>query len=128
MAAYEEAGETDEWYTPRYIFEAIGETFDLDVACPPEGPRHVPALAWYHTDALKLPWRGFVWRNPPFGHPRQDVEMIGHHGVGDDLDPAERRLFPQHRRQPFLRRVRYKPLAANDPGDEVHDDHPSRRT
>lgn len=25
MAAYEAAGETDEWYTPRYIFDALGE-------------------------------------------------------------------------------------------------------
>lgn len=48
MAAYEAAGETDEWYTPRYIFDALGETFDLDVACPPEGPRHVPAARYYH--------------------------------------------------------------------------------
>lgn len=27
MAAYEAAGETDEWYTPRYIFDALGERF-----------------------------------------------------------------------------------------------------
>ena len=25
MAAYEAAGETDEWYTPKYIFDAIGD-------------------------------------------------------------------------------------------------------
>jgi hypothetical protein len=27
-------GASDEWYTPPYIFEALGETFDLDVAAP----------------------------------------------------------------------------------------------
>ena len=73
MAAYEAAGESDEWYTPRYIFDALGETFDLDVACPTEGPRHVPATRWYSADSLKLPWSGFVWMNPPFGHQRHKM-------------------------------------------------------
>lgn len=68
MAAYEKAGETDEWYTPAYIFEALGERFDLDVAAPPEGPRHVPADAWFSDLGLLQDWRGFVWMNPPFGH------------------------------------------------------------
>lgn len=60
--------EADEWYTPKYIFEALGERFDLDVACPPEGPRHVPAKRWLSQNALTLPWSGFVWMNPPFGN------------------------------------------------------------
>lgn len=68
MAAYEAAGETDEWYTPKYIFDALGETFDLDVACPHEGPRHVPTRDWFSSDALSREWRGFVWMNPPFEH------------------------------------------------------------
>lgn len=41
MAAYEAYGKSDEWYTPRYIFDAIGIRFDLDVAAPVLGPRHV---------------------------------------------------------------------------------------
>jgi hypothetical protein len=45
VAAYEAAGESDEWYTPRYIFDALGERFDLCVAAPVDGPRHVPASA-----------------------------------------------------------------------------------
>lgn len=68
MAPYEKAGESDEWYTPRYIFDALGVTFDLDVAAPECGPRHVPALAWFSSNALALPWHGFVWMNPPFGN------------------------------------------------------------
>lgn len=68
MAAYEKAGESDEWYTPAYIFEALGERFDLDVAAPVEGPRYVPADRWFSEDALERPWTGFVWMNPPFGH------------------------------------------------------------
>lgn len=68
MAAYEAAGETDEWYTPAYIFEAMGERFDLDVAAPPCGPLHVPCDAFLCRDSLTTEWRGFVWMNPPFGH------------------------------------------------------------
>ena len=76
MAAYETAGESDEWYTPRYIFDALGETFDLDVACPPEGPRHVPAREWISSDALTTPWHGFIWMNPQFGHQRHKREWL----------------------------------------------------
>ena len=68
MAAYEKAGETDEWYTPKYIFDALGLQFDLDVACPPEGPRHVPAANYYSEGSLEKEWYGTVWMNPPFGH------------------------------------------------------------
>jgi hypothetical protein len=73
MAAFEAAGESDEWYTPRYIFDAIGLHFDLDVAAPPGGPRHVPARAWLTAsdDGLLSDWRDLVWMNPPFGHQRQ---------------------------------------------------------
>lgn len=90
MAAYEAAGETNEWYTPRYIFDALGETFDLDVACPPDGPRHVPAREWLCEDALRVPWHGFVWMNPPFGHQRHKREWLGRffeHGNGIALVP-----------------------------------------
>lgn len=68
MAAYESAGKSDEWYTPRYIFDAIGETFDLDVAAPVDGPRHVPTSRWYSSHALDQIWSGFIWMNPPFGN------------------------------------------------------------
>lgn len=68
MAAYEAHGESDEWYTPAYIFEALGVSFDLDVACPPEGPRHVPAARFYSANSLEMGWAGLVWMNPPFGH------------------------------------------------------------
>lgn len=76
MAAYEAAGETDEWYTPRYIFDAIGERFDLDVAAPSEGPRHVPTDQWLSDNALDLEWNGFVWMNPPFGHQRHKMMWL----------------------------------------------------
>lgn len=90
MAAYEAAGETDEWYTPRYIFDALGERFDLDVASPNDGPRHVPASTWFSADSLSLPWHGFVWMNPPFGHQstkRKWLNKFFAHGNGIALVP-----------------------------------------
>lgn len=90
MAAYEAAGESDEWYTPRYIFDALGERFDLDVASPPDGPRHVPTSRWLSSGALIVPWSGFVWMNPPFGHQRHKREWLAkffNHGDGIALVP-----------------------------------------
>lgn len=92
MSAYEKAGETDEWYTPAYIFDALGERFDLDVASPMEGPRHVPCYNWYHRidRSLTRRWYGFVWMNPPFGHQRQKriwLSKFFQHGSGIALVP-----------------------------------------
>ena len=58
MSAYERAGESDEWYPPRYIFDAIGLRFALAVAAPILGPRHVPTQNWYHSlyNGLRQPW------------------------------------------------------------------------
>lgn len=62
-------GATDEWYTPRHVFDALGCEFDMDVAAPRLGPRYVPAREWLcdTQDGLSHPWSGFVWMNPPFG-------------------------------------------------------------
>lgn len=90
MSAYQRAGESDEWFTPRHIFDALGVTFDLDVASPPEGPRYVPARRWYCRDSLESDWFGFVWMNPPFGHQRQKREWLQKffdHGDGIALLP-----------------------------------------
>lgn len=90
MAAYEAAGQSDEWYTPPYIFDALGCWFDLDVAAPPEGPRHVPATRSLSSDGLTTPWDGFVWMNPPFGHQstkRAWLAKFFAHGNGIALVP-----------------------------------------
>lgn len=62
-------GASDEWYTPAYIFDALGEDFDLDVAAPRLGPMHVPARDWLcdTQNGLSHDWHGFVFMNPPFG-------------------------------------------------------------
>lgn len=61
-------GLSDDWYTPPAIFEALGETFDLDPCSP--GPNHwVPArrVMTIYEDGLRQPWEGYVFMNPPFG-------------------------------------------------------------
>ena len=84
------AGASDEWYTPRYIFEALGETFDLDVAAPPGRSLHVPADEFISSDSLIRTWGGFVWMNPPFGGRNALVPWLDKffdHGHGVALTP-----------------------------------------
>ena len=59
---------SDDCYTPRWVVDAMGLEFDLDVAAPPGGPWHVPAKAYYtaEDDGLAQPWEGLVWCNPPY--------------------------------------------------------------
>jgi hypothetical protein len=60
MSAWESAGQSDDWYTPKYLFDAMGGAFDLDVAAPVGGPRHVPAARWYSQGGLENEWSGCV--------------------------------------------------------------------
>ena len=90
MASYETAGKCDDWHTPRYIFDALGVEFDLDVAAPVTGPRYVPAESWFSDGALSRTWFGFVWMNPPFGHQatkRAWLSKFFEHGDGIALVP-----------------------------------------
>jgi len=61
-------GESDEWYTPPFIFEALKCRFDLD-PCSPGVGHWVPADQVYTKadNGLIQPWQGFVFMNPPFG-------------------------------------------------------------
>ncbi|AEG04258.1 DNA N-6-adenine-methyltransferase [Sinorhizobium meliloti] len=70
MSHWEASGKSDEWYTPKYIFDALECEFDIDVASP-STRWHVPARCWLtaQDDGLKYApfWHGVVWMNPPFG-------------------------------------------------------------
>jgi hypothetical protein len=69
MAEHETCiGATDEWYTPREIFDALGLRFDLD-PCSPGAGHWVPSSAVFtkEDDGLSKPWTGLVFMNPPFG-------------------------------------------------------------
>jgi hypothetical protein len=69
MALHEQAiGATDDWFTPPYIFDALGCRFDVDVASPGRDVTPwIPAKIFVTWDSLSKPWRGFVWMNAPFG-------------------------------------------------------------
>lgn len=67
MSHWEAPGQSDEWWTPKFVFDALDVTFDLDVAAPAQGPLHVPARRWLSENSLETEWHGFVWMNPPFG-------------------------------------------------------------
>lgn len=90
MGTWEAAGQSDEWYTPKYVFDALDCRFDLDVAAPLRGPRHVPADTYIYDYSLRKPWHGFVWMNPPFGG-RNGIspwlDRFFEHGSGIALTP-----------------------------------------
>lgn len=79
-------GASDDWYTPRGIFDALGLVFDLDPCSP--GPGHwVPARRIFtkDDDGLAQPWIGLVFMNPPFGGRHGQVPWLVRfldHGLG----------------------------------------------
>lgn len=78
------AANTDDWYTPAWIFEAMDVTFDLDVAAPPGGVPWIPARRSFslEDDGLAQEWEGFVWCNPPYSHVRPWATKWANHGDG----------------------------------------------
>ena len=76
----------DEWFTPSWLFHALGLTFDLDV-CSPADATHVtvPAAQRYalpDNDGLTDPWSGLVWCNPPYSDASGWAARMIEHGNG----------------------------------------------
>jgi hypothetical protein len=74
-----------DWYTPAWIFEAMGLKFDLDPCSPAGGLPWIPAEQYYSLplDGLALPWHGRVWCNPPYGkHTAAWLEKMNKHRNG----------------------------------------------
>lgn len=69
MALHEQCvGATDEWYTPPYIFDALGCEFYVDVASPGKDVTPwIPAKHFVTKETPEANWVGFSWMNPPFG-------------------------------------------------------------
>jgi hypothetical protein len=89
MSHWESVGKSDEWYTPKYIFDALGCEFDLDVAHPKQ-QTFVPAKEYFTENSLEKEWHGFVWMNPPFGGRNGIVPWLDKfvsHGNGIALVP-----------------------------------------
>ena len=91
--ALDVADTTDDYYTPRWIFDAAGLMFDMDVAAPIDPDRRTCPSRRYLTpveDGLSHPWQGLVWMNPPYSGPGRWVERFAVHGCGLALLPAAR--------------------------------------
>lgn len=83
--------ENDEWYTPSWLFEALGVEFDLDPCSPGSPPSTVPARQLFTKaeNGLARDWHGSVWLNPPFSSKRAWYERMMLHGDGIALMPAK---------------------------------------
>jgi len=121
MAEHEPCiGATDDWYTPKWMMDALGERFDLD-PCSPGSDHWVPAerVMTIEDDGLRAGWEGFVFMNPPFGGRNGHIpwlEKFLAHGNGiaivraytsaawfHDLVPkADAMMFPRGKTQ-FIR-------------------------
>lgn len=75
---------TDEWYTPKYIVESLGQ-FDTD-PCSPIKPLYKTAKVMYNKqdDGLSKEWQGRVWLNPPYSRPliEKFVNRMSKHANG----------------------------------------------
>lgn len=75
---------SDDWYTPKWLFDALGLHFSIDVACPPGGPWHTPCDTYFTQadDGLAQEWHGTVFMNPPYSKPTPWVQRFIDHGDG----------------------------------------------
>lgn len=75
---------SDDRYTPKWIFDALGVTFDLDVAAPPGGGPFVPCRHYFtqKEDGLASKWEGLVWMNPPYSKTAPWIEKFIRHNNG----------------------------------------------
>jgi hypothetical protein len=88
-----QSGQTsDDYYTPKWLFEEMGLRFDIDVAAPPGGVPWIPADRFYTQadNGLTSPWYGRLWMNPPFSKPTPWVRRFRDHNNGVALLPTSK--------------------------------------
>jgi hypothetical protein len=91
LFAYPVQGQdSDERYTPRWIFDGLALEFDLDPASPVGGGDCVPARHKLTRldDGLAHDWHGLVWLNPPFSESTAWAAKFKAHGCGVFLGPV----------------------------------------
>jgi hypothetical protein len=84
-------GLSDEWWTPKYIFDKIGLQFDLDPCMPENKLPWIPVRNSYDyvDDGLSKAWAGIVWLNPPYGRETiKWMKRLAEHGNGIALVPV----------------------------------------
>lgn len=84
--------DSDDWYTPAWVFEGMGITFDVDVAAPDGGVAWIPATRSLTVadDGLSTDWSGTVWCNPPYSEPLPWCQKWAQHdGAGAVLLRAD---------------------------------------
>jgi hypothetical protein len=83
------ASTSNDYYTPAWVFERMGITFDLDVCAPPGGIPWIPAARHFtmEDDGLSQPWEGRVWMNCPYSEAVKWVPRFIEHGHGVALLP-----------------------------------------
>ena len=82
--------ESDERWTPKWVFDGLGIEFSMDPASPDYGLGFVPAAMRYtaDTDGLSQQWIGRVWLNPPFSNATPWARKFLAHGNGVFLGPV----------------------------------------
>ena len=84
--------ETDEQYTPKFIFDALKIQFDFDVSAPIGGSPFVPCNAYFtkNDDGLSQEWVGKIWMNPPFSEGTKWHQRFQSHNNGIALAPMSK--------------------------------------
>ena len=82
----------DEFYTPAFIFDALGLKYDVDVCAPTDGVPWIPAAKHYSIadDGLAQEWQGLVWCNPPYSNPTPWVDKFMANTNGVALVPTSK--------------------------------------
>jgi hypothetical protein len=88
-----ESTTTNDYYTPKWLFDEMGLVFDIDVAAPLQGIPWLPAKRWFSQadDGLAQDWGGaLVWMNPPFSNATPWVRKFMDNKNGIALVPVSR--------------------------------------
>ena len=95
MAVGQGARTKDDHYTPKWVFDALGLTFDIDVSAPSGGVPWIPAARYFTLadDGLSQPWEGRVWMNPPYSKATEWVRRFVAHRHGICLLPHAKSLW-----------------------------------
>ncbi len=75
---------SDDWYTPPWVFNGLNIRFDIDVASPEGGVPWIPADTYFteNDNGLQQDWQGTIWCNPPYSASKKWCHKMVEHGNG----------------------------------------------